>query len=209
MKPGAIYQVIFFIIVAALSSSGGCSLFRAHGSSPPVLREDFSHLAPEDFPAKINQLEEISQNNESMSVRSRAIFYIALAYMHYNNPSPDYSKAAQYLDKYIALESANQDIDEIVAWKFALQALDRSLREYEKLEKSYAQLKQQYDRANKNRESLNKKINDLGQEIENQKKEIASLKETIKKLDAVQQEIEKKKRGIKKQPPFVLELPTP
>jgi outer membrane protein assembly factor BamD (BamD/ComL family) len=198
MKPGAVHQVIFFVIVVVLLSSGGCSLFRAHGPAPQVFREDFSLLDPKDFPEKIKQLEEISQTHESMSVRTRALFYIALAQMHYNNPSPDYSKAVEYLDKYIALESDNKDIDEIVAWRSTLHILDSSLREHEKLEKSYAQLKQQYERANKNRESLNKRINDLGQVIENQKKDIESLKETIKKLDAVQQEIEKKKRGIKK-----------
>lgn len=191
MKPGAINQLIFFVIIVVLLSSGCCSLFRAHGLAPPVFREDFSLLDPKDFPEKIKQLEEISLNHKSMSVRTRALFYIALAHTHYNNPSPDYSKAVTYLDKYIALASDNKDIDEIVAWKFALHTLDSSLREYEKLQKSYAQLKQEYERANKNRDSLNKVI-------ENQKKEIESLKETIKKLDVVQQEIEKKKKGIKK-----------
>ena len=126
-----------------------------------------------------------------MSVRTRALFYIALAHMHYKNPSPDYSKAVQYLDKYIALESDNKDIDEVVAWKSTLRTLDSSLQEQEKLKRTYAQLKQQYNRANK-------EINDLGQVIEKQKKEIERLKEIIKKLDAVEQEIEKKKKGIKK-----------
>lgn len=126
-----------------------------------------------------------------MSVRTRALFYIALAHMHYNNPAPDYSQAVEYLDKYIALESDNKDIDEIVAWKSTLHTLDSSLREYKKLEGSYALLKKEYERASKNREFLNKVI-------ENQKKEIESLKETIRKLDAVQQEIEKKKKGIKR-----------
>jgi tetratricopeptide (TPR) repeat protein len=198
MKKGAINQVIFLIIMGVLLSSGRCSLFRKPGLAPPVFREDFSLLGPEDFPEKIKQLEEISQNHKSMSVRTRALFYIALAYMHYNNPSPEYSKAVEYLDKYIALESNNKDIDEIVAWKSTVHTLDGSLREYEKLKRSYAQLKQEYESANKNREFLNKKINDLGQVIENQKKEIESLKETIKKLDAVEREIEKKKKGIKK-----------
>jgi tetratricopeptide (TPR) repeat protein len=198
MKQRAINQVIFLVIIAVLLSSGCCSLFRALGLAPPVFREDFSLLDPEDFPEKIKQLEEISQNHKSMSVRTRALFYIALAHLHYNNPSPDYSEALKYLDKYIAVESDNKDIDEIVAWKSTLHTLDNSLREYEKLERSYAQLKQEYKSANKNGEFLNKKINDLGQIIEKQKKEIGSLEETIKKLDAVQQEIEKKKKRIKK-----------
>ncbi len=191
MKQGAINQIIYFVIIGVSLSSDCCSFFRAHGLAPPVLREDFSLLDPKDFPERIKQLEEISQNHKSMSVRNRALFYIGLAHMHYNNPSTDYSKAGNYLDKYIALESDNKDIDEIVAWKFIL-------RQYEKLERSYAQLKQEYERANKNRELLNRKISDFSQVIENQKKEIESLKETIKKLDVVQQEIEKKKRGIKK-----------
>jgi hypothetical protein len=74
MKPGAVHQVIFFVIVVVLLSSGGCSLFRAHGPAPQVFREDFSLLDPKDFPEKIKQLEEISQTHESMSVRTRALF---------------------------------------------------------------------------------------------------------------------------------------
>jgi hypothetical protein len=198
MKPGAIGQFIFLVMIVALLSSVNCSLFRARGSARPVLREDFSVLHPGDFPEKIKRLEEISQHDKSMSVRTRALFYMALAHMHYNNPSPDYSKAVQYLDKYIALESNRKEIDEIVAWKSVVHTLDSSLRQYEKLERSYAQLKQQCDSAIKNREVLVKKINDLGQVIENQKKEMEGLKETIKKLDTVQQEIEKKRKGIKK-----------
>ena len=191
MKSGAMKQIIYLAIIIVLLSSGGCSLFQSHGPARPLLREDFSLLDPQAFPEKIKQLEEISQNDKNEAVRTRALFYIALAYMHYKNPSPDYSRAVQYLDKYIALQSANKDIDEMVAWKSIVQTLDSSLREYEKLEKRQAQLKQQYDRANKS-------INELGQVIEKQKKEIESLKETIKKLDAVEQEIEKKKKGIKK-----------
>jgi len=191
MKPGAIHRAVCLLITIAWTSSVSCSLFSGHGPAPPLLQEDFSRLDPKDFPEKIKQLEDISQHDKSMSVRTRALFYIALAHMHYRNPSPDYSKAVQYLDKYIAFESNRKDIDEIVAWKSVVQTLDSSLREYEKLKRSYAQLKLQYERTNKDRESLVKVI-------ENQKKEIESLKRTIKELDTVQQEIEKKRKGIKK-----------
>lgn len=193
-----IIKRVILIPLIVVSFTSGCSLFRALGLAPPVFREDFSQIAPEDFPAKIEQLEEISQNHKNMFVRTRALFYIALAHLHYNNPSPDYSKALGYLDEYIARDSDNKDIDEIVAWKSTLQILENSLREYEKLEESYAQLKQEYEITKKDKSSLNKKINDLTQMIEKQKKEIANLQETIKKLDAVQLEIEKKKRRIKK-----------
>jgi len=191
MKPGAVRQVLFLVAIGLLLSSGGCSLFRTQRPAVPPFREDFSLLNPQDFPEKIKLLEEISQNHKDMSVRTRALFYIALAHMHYKNPAPDYSQAVEYLDKYIAAVPDNEDIDEIVAWKSTVQALEDSLREYEKLEKSYTELRQQSDRAAK-------KISDLGQVIEKQKKEIESLKATIKKLDAVEQEIEKKKKGIKK-----------
>jgi hypothetical protein len=198
MKRRAVNKVIFILILAVLLSSGRCSLFRALGLAPPVFREDFSLLAPEDFPAKISQLEEIARNHKSEHMRTRAVFYIALAHLHYNNPSPDYSKALKYLDEYITLDSENKDIDEIVAWKSTLLTLDSSLREYEKLEKDYARLKQEYESATKSatkeKELLNKQITDLGQMIEKQKKEISGLQEIIKKLDAVHREIEKKKR---------------
>lgn len=189
-KPGALSRVVPLVVAAALLSSGCCSLFKTLAPSPPLLQEDFSLLRPEDFPAKIKQLEDISQNDKNVAVRSRALFYIGLAHMHYKNPSPDYPKAVQYLDKYIALEPARKDIDETVAWKSVVQALDNSLREQEKLAKSYAQLKLQYDRSNRNGESLAKVV-------ENQK-EIERLRQTIKELDAVQQEIERKRKAIKK-----------
>jgi DNA repair exonuclease SbcCD ATPase subunit len=198
MKPRAVNKVIFILMMAVLLSSGSCSLFRALGLAPPVFREDFSLLAPEDFPEKIAQLEEIAQSHKSEQVRTRAVFYIAIAHLHYNNPLPNYSKALKYLDEYITLDSANKDIDEIVAWKSTLLTLESCLLEYEKLERDYTQLKQEYESANQNakkeRESLNKQITDLKQMIEKQKKEISSLQEIIKKLDAVHREIEKKKR---------------
>lgn len=205
MNRRAINNTIFLVLIAVLVSLGSCSVFRALGLIPPEFREDFSLLAPEEFPEKIEQLEEISQNHKSDFVRTRALFYIALAYMHYNNPSPDYSEALKYLDTYIALDSENKDIDEVVAWKSTLQTLARSLREYEKLEQSYTQLKQDYENANKDKDSLSKQVNDLSKMIEKQKEEIKNLEETIKnleetinKLDVLQREIEKKKKTIKK-----------
>ena len=191
MKPGLAAQALSLAVIAVLISSGGCSLFRTQGPVPSLLQEDLSLVRPEDFPAKIKELENTSLHGPNPSVRTRALFYLALAHMHYKNPAPDYAKAAQYLDHYIGLESARKDIDEKVAWKSVVKALDDSLREREKLVKSSAQMKQQYDRSNKNAEALAKVV-------ENQKREIESLKQTIRELDAVQQEIEKKRKGIKK-----------
>jgi septal ring factor EnvC (AmiA/AmiB activator) len=198
MGQGAVGRIILLGLTVALLSSGGCSLFQSLGPAPPPLQEDFSSLRPEEFPAKIKQLEEISQHDTSLSVRTRALFYLALAHVHYKNPSPDYSQAVRCLDQYIALEPKRKDGDEIVAWKSVVQALDTSLQQHEKLKEDYALLKQQYDSAAKNRELYAKKVSDLNQMIENQSKEIESLKATIKSLDAVQQEIEKKRKAIKK-----------
>jgi tetratricopeptide (TPR) repeat protein len=202
MKRSAVNRVISTAVMAVLLTSGSCSMFRALGLAPPVFREDFSSLAPEEFSEKIKELEEISQSHKNKAVRARALYYIALAHLHYNNPSVDYSLALEYLDKYMALDPENKDKDEVVVWKSTLLALEVSLRECEKLERSYAQLKQEYERAdasaNENRAALNKQIKDLSNMIENQKKEIGNLQETIKKLDAVHREIEKKKRRIKK-----------
>jgi hypothetical protein len=198
MRPGAVGRIALLVAMVALLASGGCSLFKSLGPAPPPLQEDFSTLRPEEFPTKIKQLEEISQNDKSASVRTRALFYLALAHVHYKNPSPDYPQAVQYLDKYIALESHRKDGDEIVAWKSVVQTLDTSLQQHEKLKKDYAQLKQQYDSATKNRDLSAKKVSDLNLTIESQKKEIEGLKATIKRLDTVQQEIEKKRKGIRK-----------
>jgi len=194
MKRSAVNPVLFLVIMAVLLCSARCSMFRALGLAQPDFREDFSLLGPNDFPEKIKQLEEIAQTHKREHVRARAIFYIALAHMHYNNPSPDYGKALSYMDAYIVLDSDNKDIDEIVAWKSVLLILDSSLQEYEKLERAYAQLTQEYENANKDKGLLNKQISELNRTIENQKKKISSLEEIIKKLDAVHREIEKKKK---------------
>lgn len=194
MKRRAVNPVLFLVIMAVLLCSARCSMFRALGLAQPDFREDFSLLGPNDFPEKIKQLEEIAQTHKREHVRARAIFYIALAHMHYNNPSPDYGKALSYMDAYIVLDSDNKDIDEIVAWKSVLLILDSSLQEYEKLERAYAQLTQEYENANKDKGLLNKQISELNRTIENQKKKISSLEEIIKKLDAVHREIEKKKK---------------
>jgi DNA repair exonuclease SbcCD ATPase subunit len=174
------------------------------GLVPPVFREDFARLGPDEFSGKIKELEEISQNHKREYVRNRALYYIALAHLHYNNPSPDYSKALHYLDEYIAVDTENLDIDEIAVWKSTLNTLVDSLKEYEKLEGSYAQLKQELQGTNKNNESLNSKVKKLESAIEKQKQEIKNLgatiknlEETIQKLDVIQREIEKKKKKIK------------
>lgn len=187
-------KVVFLIIIVIVLGSVRCSMFRSLGLARPVFREDFSQLDPSDFPAKIEELEGIARAHKNEHVRTRALFYIALAYLHYNNPSPDYSMAIRYMDEYIERDADNQDIDEIMAWKSTLLILDNSLHEHEKLEKEYARLKQQYESTVKKGESLNTEIDNLGQLIEKQKKEISSLKEIIKKLDALHREIEKKKK---------------
>jgi hypothetical protein len=177
--------------------SPGCSLFNSKEFIPPDFREDFSLLDPGEFPEKIKELEEISQYHKSYTVRTRAMYYLAMAHLHYNNPSRDYSRALDYLDKYIAVDMKNQDIDEIVAWKSTLLILVGALEEVEKLEESYARLKHDLQGASKNRELLNHKVKELEGVIVKQKQEIRDLEETIKKLDVVQREIEKKKKKIK------------
>jgi len=182
------------LVIAALSFSGGCMLFKKPEVAPAILREDFSLLEPEEFPEKIKQLEEIAQNHESVSVRTQAYYYVAVAYMHYNNPAPDYTQALKNLDEYITRDTENATIDEVAAWKAILLSLVNSMGEIRKLEQSHAQLKQQYSRADKDRKDLNRQIEDFSQTIERQKKEILSLEDKIRKLDALHAEIEKKKK---------------
>ena len=62
MTSGALDRLLVVFTVVALLTAGGCSLFRAKGPAAPVLREDLSLLKPEEFPAKIKQLDEISRN---------------------------------------------------------------------------------------------------------------------------------------------------
>jgi hypothetical protein len=198
MKQGALEKIIFLIIITGLFSSGCSLLFKEPVLIPPIFKEDFSKFDPEEFPEKIKQLEDIAQNHESMSVRTRAHLYIALAHIHYVNPLPDYSLTLKHLDEYIALDPDNERIDEVVIWMSILRDLDSSIRDYDELKKNYELLKQENVRANKDWKYIYQEKKELSKTIEKQKKQILSLEETIKKLDSLYLEIEKKKKTKKK-----------
>ena len=99
MKQVALKKIFFLLITVGLFSSGCGSLFQKTAVSPPIFREDFSVLDPDEFPEKIKQLEDIAQNHENNSVRTRAHLYIALAHIHYKNPLPDYLHVMMPLEK--------------------------------------------------------------------------------------------------------------
>lgn len=164
--------------------------------TPPVFNQDLSLLAPEDFPGKILELEDIAGNHESPGIRSQAYYYAALAHVHYNNPSPDYAQALGNLDAYMGIDTAHPDMNksEIAVGQFVLSQMVTTIQDYEKLQKSYAELRRQYRNTEDNRVFLGQQIEDLAKTIEIQRKEIAGLEDKIKKLDALHAEIEKKKK---------------
>jgi outer membrane protein assembly factor BamD (BamD/ComL family) len=143
MRKGALEQIFFLIIVAGLFSPGCSSLIKDPVVTAPIFEADLSKLEPEEFPERIKQLENIAQNHESVSVRTRAHFYIALTHIHFKNPKPDYSLALMHLNDYIALDPENERIDEIVIWMSVLRNLDSSIREYDDLKKRHELLKQE------------------------------------------------------------------
>jgi predicted RNase H-like nuclease (RuvC/YqgF family) len=185
------------VVTAAVLFSLACALPQPAEVAPPVFRVDLSGLAADDFPEKISQLEEFSQTHKDPHVRTRALYYLALAYMHYNNPQPDYIRALGSLDQYMTLDPSDENKDEIVAWKSVLSSLDSTLKEYEKLKENHSRLTGDLQRANKDRSVKNQKIKDLDQTLEAQKKEIEALQGKIKKLDALHQQIETKKKKKK------------
>lgn len=198
MKKRTLKKVLLLIITAGLFSYSCSSHFQKSAVAPPIFQEDFSELDPEEFPIKIQQLEDIAQNHESLSVRARAHLYIALAHIHYNNPSPDYTLALKHLDEHNSLDPENERIDEIVIWMSVLRDLDNSIRDYDELKKNYELLKQENARANKDWKYLYQQKEELSKTLEAQKKHISSLEEKIKKLDSLYVEIEKKKKTKKK-----------
>jgi predicted RNase H-like nuclease (RuvC/YqgF family) len=185
------------VVTMAVIFSLACALPQPAEVAPPVFRVDLSGLAADDFPEKISQLEDFSQTHNDPHVRTRALYYLALAYMHYNNPQPDYTRALSSLDQYMTLDLSNKNMDEIVAWKSILSSLDSMLKEYEKLKENHSRLTGDLQRANKDRSVKNQKIKDLDQTLEAQKKEIEALQGKIKKLDALHRQIETKKKKKK------------
>ena len=197
MKPRILtpFLVVLFLSTGFVCTEA-CAVYEEPDITPPVFNQDLSLLAPEDFPGKITELEDIAGNHESPGIRSQAYYYAALAHVHYNNPSPDYARALGNLDAYMAsgTENPGQNKSEIAVWQFVISQMVTTLQDYEKLQKSFSELRQQYRNAEDNREFLGQQIEDLAKTIESQRKEIAGLEDKIKKLDALHAEIEKKKK---------------
>lgn len=197
MKPRVLISFhICIFLCAGLICAEACAVYEEPEITPPVFNQDLSLLAPEDFPGKILELEDIAGNHESPGIRSQAYYYAALAHVHYNNPSPDYAQALGNLDAYMGIDTAHPDMNksEIAVGQFVLSQMVTTIQDYEKLQKSYAELRRQYRNTEDNRVFLGQQIEDLAKTIEIQRKEIAGLEDKIKKLDALHAEIEKKKK---------------
>ncbi len=163
--------------------------------TPPSFSQDLSQLAPEEFQGKIDELASIADKHENAEIRTQAHYYAALAYMHYNNPSPDYSGALVHLDAFMASDSEpGRDKNDVAVWHFILSQLNMLLSEHEMLKQSYVELEKKYLDSDRNNKVLSGQMRILNQTIETQKKEIAGLEDKIKKLDALHAEIEKKKK---------------
>lgn len=182
------------VIAASQLWSLACALSQPAEVAPPVFSVDLSGLEPEAFPAKISELEDVSQTHSDPQVRARALYYLALACLHFNNPQPDYIRAINSLDHYISLGPSEERLNEIVAWKSILKSLDSSLKEYETLMQRHALLTAELQKVNKDRSEKDRRIRELDQALETQKKDIAALQEKIRKLDALHREIQKKKK---------------
>lgn len=194
-------RFILLIIIVGFLTSGCSTLFKKPEVDPPIFQVDISQLPPESYPDRIEQLEQIAANNESVTMRNRARVHIALILIHYNNPSPDYEQAIENLDAFEAVGTDVERINEINTCVAALRRMDTLIRNYEKLEKEYALLQEENDKLRQTNERLNKDWQYANQDKESlnktiaaQKKEIANLKEKIKELDSLYLEIEKKKK---------------
>jgi len=197
----AVKKLILFLVLVGFLTTGCSTLFKKPEVDPPVFQVDLSNLAPEDYPTRIEQLEQIAENNESVSMRNRARVHIALIHSHYNNPSPDYEQAITVLDEFEAVGTDVETINEITTCVETLRRLEKLIKDYEKLEKEYAllheennHLRQTNERLNKDWQYANQESSNLSNTIAAQKREIASLKKKIKELDSLYLEIEKKKK---------------
>ncbi len=184
-----------FLLCIGIVFNGACAQYDEPEIVPPSLSQDLSLVAPEDFPATIKRLMDIAQNHHNPDICMRARYTIALAYMHYNNPNPDYLEALVNLDKYMSFNTDHSlEKSETAVWHSVLAQMITTIQNCEALQKDYEKLKQQYRGVEKNREFLGQQIQDLAETIKSQRKEIADLEDKIKKLDALHAEIEKKKK---------------
>ncbi|HAG51089.1 MAG: hypothetical protein A2X87_08490 [Deltaproteobacteria bacterium GWC2_42_51] len=133
------------------------------------VRLSYPVLNPEDFSKEIARLESIIQAENDLSKVTKAHQQLAVLYLHYKNPNPDYVNAIKHLEIYVTLSQRGGKTEEV-------QSLLSLLRAF-----------------NENKLLGHESKNRIDQLI----KENQELKKTVEQLQSLDIKMEEKRREVK------------
>lgn len=137
------------------------------------LRLSYPVLNPEDFLKEIERMESIIQTENDLSKVTKAHQQLAVLYLHYKNPNPDYLNTLKHLEIYATLSPRGGKTEEV-------QSLLALLRAFKKIDDENKLLGQE----SKNR-------------IDQLIKENQELKKTVEQLQSLDIKMEEKRREVK------------
>lgn len=125
-------------------------------------------LYPQDFPKEIARLEKLVKYHPEPSIRTMAHLQLVLLYSHYKNPNPDYLRALEELETYMALDPDGGKTEEVQNLLALLRELERVVKENEEMKMSIELLIEQNQRVKKTIQELE----DLDLQIEEKRRKI-------------------------------------
>lgn len=160
-----------------------CTGIRKPYVIPEVIQRDISSISVEEFPVFIDQLGKLARSHPDINIRLEAHLTIALISVHTANPEPDYTRAIDNLNEYVALSPYDEERAEVRIWMSVLARLDEALHDKQTLQAET----REWDQKNRRLDRI----------IEGQKSIIQTLEKKIRQLDSIFLKIENKRKKKK------------
>ena len=166
---GAIRLFLLFLLGLIMSGCAVINQPEEDGYFYPVSR-------PEDFPREISRVQKLTRYHPDPAVRAKSHLQLALLYMDYRNPNPDYLRALKELKQFVSMSPDGDKRDEAQTLIVLLSAYENVLLEND-----------QKRRANELLTEQNKILI----------RENRAFKETIKELKYLDLQLEEKRKQVR------------
>ena len=165
----AVRLFLLFLLGLTMSSCAVINQPEENGYFYPVSR-------PEDFPREITRVEKLTRYHPDPAVRAKSHLRLAMLYLDYRNPHPDYLRALKELKQYVSMSPDGDKRDEAQTLVVLLSAYENVLVENDEKRRANELLTEQ------NRALI---------------RENRAFKETIKELKYLDLQLEEKRRQIR------------
>jgi hypothetical protein len=162
---------LFLSVLLGLSMNG-CAMI----NQPEEDNYFYPVSRPEDFPREITRVEKLTRYHPDPAVRAKSHLRLAMLYLDYRNPHPDYLRALKELKQYVSMSPDGDKRDEAQTLIILLSAYENVLVENDERGRANELLTEQ------NRALI---------------RENRAFKETINELKYLDLQLEEKRRQVR------------